>query len=454
MQQYCEYKDSGIEWIGKIPAGWEVRRFRTLFLFSHGVHITKTDFTEQGILCATYGDVHAKGNTELNPDTQSLHYIDIKFTETSKNAKLRKNDFVFADTSEDIEGSGNFAYLNANMDIMAGYHTIIAKPQHNESTRFLAYFFDSLWFRSQIRSQVYGVKVFSITKSILKNTKVLLPPLPEQEAIAAYLDEKTTHIDSAIANLQLQAEKLSAYKRQLIAKTVTRGLNETVTYKDSGIEWIGKIPAGWEVRRFRTLFLFSHGVHITKTDFTEQGILCATYGDVHAKGNTELNPDTQSLHYIDIKFTETSKNAKLRKNDFVFADTSEDIEGSGNFAYLNANMDIMAGYHTIIAKPQHNESTRFLAYFFDSLWFRSQIRSQVYGVKVFSITKSILKNTKVLLPPLPEQESIAAYLDKKITLIDSITADIQRQIEQLKNYRKIIIHDAVTGRIKVPENAQ
>ena len=454
MQQYCEYKDSGIEWIGKIPAGWEVRRFRTLFLFSHGVHITKTDFTEQGILCATYGDVHAKGNTELNPDTQSLHYIDIKFTETSKNAKLRKNDFVFADTSEDIEGSGNFTYLANNIDIMAGYHTIIAKPRHNESTRFLAYFFDSPCFRSQIRSQVYGVKVFSITKSILKNTKVLLPPLPEQEAIAAYLDEKTTHIDSAIANLQLQAEKLSAYKRQLIAKTVTRGLNETVTYKDSGIEWIGKIPAGWEVRRFRTLFLFSHGVHITKTDFTEQGILCATYGDVHAKGNTELNPDTQSLHYIDIKFTETSKNAKLRKNDFVFADTSEDIEGSGNFTYLANNIDIMAGYHTIIAKPRHNESTRFLAYFFDSPCFRSQIRSQVYGVKVFSITKSILKNTKVLLPPLPEQESIAAYLDKKITLIDSITADIQRQIEQLKNYRKIIIHDAVTGRIKVPENAQ
>lgn len=440
MQQYREYKDSGIEWIGKIPAGWEVRRFRTLFSFSHGVHITKTDFTEQGILCVTYGDIHVKGNTELNPDIQSLHYIDIKFTETSKNAKLRKNDFVFADTSEDMEGSGNFAYLNANMDIMAGYHTIIAKPQHNESTRFLAYFFDSLWFRSQIRSQVYGVKVFSITKSILKNTKVLLPPLPEQEAIAAYLDEKTTHIDSAIANLQLQAEKLSAYKRQLIAKMVTRGLNETVTYKDSGIEWIGKIPAGWEVVPLKTVAKDNRTRNI---GMQCNVLLSLSYGNIITKdinssfGLIPENFETYQIvnpGYIVLRLTDMQNDKRSLRSGYV---THRGI--------------ITSAYIGLI--PMDNINNKYLSYVLHVYDLKKVYYALGSGLRQ-SIKYVDIKNLPILQPPLPEQEAIAAYLDKKITLIASITADIQRQIEQLKNYRKIIIHDAVTGRIKVPENAQ
>lgn len=440
MQQYREYKDSGIEWIGKIPVGWKVRRFRTLFSFSHGVHITKTDFTEQGILCVTYGDIHVKGNTELNPDIQSLHYIDIKFTETSKNAKLRKNDFVFADTSEDIEGSGNFAYLNANMDIMAGYHTIIAKPQHNESTRFLAYFFDSLWFRSQIRSQVYGVKVFSITKSILKNTKVLLPPLPEQEAIAAYLDEKTTHIDSAIANLQLQAEKLSAYKRQLIAKTVRRGLNETVTYKDSGIEWIGKIPAGWEVVPLKTVAKDNRTRNI---GMQCNVLLSLSYGNIITKdinssfGLIPENFETYQIvnpGYIVLRLTDMQNDKRSLRSGYV---THRGI--------------ITSAYIGLI--PMDNINNKYLSYVLHVYDLKKVYYALGSGLRQ-SIKYVDIKNLPILQPPLPEQEAIAAYLDKKITLIASITADIQRQIEQLKNYRKIIIHDAVTGRIKVPENAQ
>ena len=254
MPSYSEYKDSGIEWIGKIPAGWEVKRFCHLFSFSHGVHITKSDFREKGVLCVTYGDIHSKGSSELNSNIHGLHSIDPAFLENEQNAKLKKGDFIFADTSEDREGAGNFTYLNSDITIMAGYHTIIAKPQQSESTRFLSYFFDSLGFRSQIRSRVYGVKVFSITKSILKNTKILLPPLAEQEAIAAYLDKKLSEIDTAVSNLQIQVEKLRTYKQQLIAETVTRGLDKTSVYKDSGIEWIGRIPAGWNVVKAKHIF--------------------------------------------------------------------------------------------------------------------------------------------------------------------------------------------------------
>ena len=323
---------------------------------------------------------------------------------------------------------------------MAGYHTIIAKPQHNESTRFLAYFFDSLWFRSQIRSQVYGVKVFSITKSILKNTKVLLPPLPEQEAIAAYLDEKTTHIDSAIANLQLQAEKLSAYKRQLIAKTVRRGLNETVTYKDSGIEWIGKIPAGWEVVPLKTVAKDNRTRNI---GMQCNVLLSLSYGNIITKdinssfGLIPENFETYQIvnpGYIVLRLTDMQNDKRSLRSGYV---THRGI--------------ITSAYIGLI--PMDNINNKYLSYVLHVYDLKKVYYALGSGLRQ-SIKYVDIKNLPILQPPLPEQEAIAAYLDKKITLIASITADIQRQIEQLKNYRKIIIHDAVTGRIKVPENAQ
>ena len=450
MPSYSEYKDSGIEWIGKIPAGWEVKRFCHLFSFSHGVHITKNDFREKGVLCVTYGDIHSKGSSELNSNTHGLHSIDPAFLENEQNAKLKKGDFIFADTSEDIEGAGKFTYLNSDITIMAGYHTIIAKPQHSESTRFLSYFFDSLGFRSQIHSRVYGVKVFSITKLILKNTRILLPPLPEQEAIAAYLDEKLSEIDTAVSNLQIQAEKLHTYKQQLIAETVMHGLDKTTVYKDSGIEWIGKIPAGWKVYRLKNL-VKSHegGIWGLEPHDKENNIICIRVADFNFEKFSVESHDYTIRNYI----TDQIKSFKLQKNAILI-----EKSGGGETSPVGKTVifdhDWSALYANFIEAiyPTSAVDSKFLLYFFITLYYagvNKKYIKQTTGIQNLDITSYLYE--KVPLPPLPEQEAIAAYLDEKTTLIDTLIADIHRQIEQLKKYRKIIIHDAVTGRVKVPE---
>ena len=435
MPSYSEYKDSGIEWIGKIPAGWEVKRFCHLFSFSHGVHITKSDFREKGVLCVTYGDIHSKGSSELNSNIHGLHSIDPAFLENEQNAKLKKGDFIFADTSEDREGAGNFTYLNSDITIMAGYHTIIAKPQQSESTRFLSYFFDSLGFRSQIRSRVYGVKVFSITKSILKNTKILLPPLAEQEAIAAYLDKKLSEIDTAVSNLQIQVEKLRTYKQQLIAETVTRGLDKTSVYKDSGIEWIGRIPAGWNVVKAKHIF----NQRVNKGN--EKVVLLA------ASQALGMIPQDKIEGAVKVKNDTNLQTFKtVCKNDFVISLRS--FQGGFEISKYEGVCSPAYKVFYSISEICH----RYFKRLFKSTVFISKMNSIASGIRDGrNIAYEDFSQAYIPFPPLAEQEAIAAYLDEKTTLIDTLIADIHRQIEQLKKYRKIIIHDAVTGRVKVPE---
>jgi type I restriction enzyme S subunit len=297
----------------------------------------------------------------------------------------------------------------------------------------------------------YGSAVPSMTASDYANMRFAFPSLEKQTAIAAYLDHRTAEIDALLADLQSQAEMLDRYKRELIAEVVTKGFDKSVAMRDSGVGYIGEVPAHWDIYRFRQLFNFGRGISITKADLQDEGIPCVTYGDIHSRFGFELRPEIHAVRRVDGKYAITNPKSMLQKGDFVFADTSEDVAGSGNFTYLNSEMPSIAGYHTIVAKPRFAESSRFLAYVFDSVPFRAQIRSKVYGIKVFSITQAILKNARIPFPPIDEQKQIAEYLDKRTSLIKGLIADITAQIGKLKQYRQIVIHDAVTGKIKVTE---
>ena len=147
----------------------------------------------------------------------------------------------------------------------------------------------------------------------------------------------------------------------------------------------------------------------------------------------------------------SSEKSLLNHGDFVFADTSEDIKGSGNFTYLNSETRAFAGYHTIIANPIENFMHRYVAYFFDSLSFRNQIRCKVTGTKVYSITQSILKCTFILLPPIHEQNSIVQYIDAECSRINSKIEKTKKLIDLLTEYRTTLISEIVTGKIKVTD---
>ncbi|MDA0984603.1 MAG: hypothetical protein O3C56_02215 [Bacteroidetes bacterium] len=156
MREYKSYKDCEIDWIGKIPENWRVDRLKNIFSFGTGLSITKKNLLDTGFPCVNYGEIHSKYGFEVNPEVNHLKCVDPEYLLSSKKSFLKKGDFIFADTSEDIDGSGNFTYLNSDTQVFAGYHTIAAKPKRPINYRYTAYLLDSISLRHQFRSNVVG----------------------------------------------------------------------------------------------------------------------------------------------------------------------------------------------------------------------------------------------------------------------------------------------------------
>ena len=274
-QRYDEYKDSGIEWLGEIPKEWELSKLRYMFSFGRGLTITKANLIDNGIPCVNYGEVHSKYGFEVDPKKHYLKCVDKEYLQSSPYALLTKGDLVFADTSEDIEGSGNFTQLITDDLVFAGYHTVIARPFDRKCSRFYAYLMDSKEIRTQIRHMVKGVKVFSITQSILKGVEVWLPSLGERETIANFLDHETAQIDTLIEKQQTLIQLLKEKRQAVISHAVTKGLNPDAAMKDSGVEWLGEVPEHWEVQRFKfmcdQIISGPFGSSITKDMYVKYG---------------------------------------------------------------------------------------------------------------------------------------------------------------------------------------
>ncbi|NPA63742.1 MAG: restriction endonuclease subunit S [Epsilonproteobacteria bacterium] len=335
----------------------------------------------------------------------------------------------------------------SEIDVVVSQGYIVLQLKKEDASRiylsYLLHIFDILF----MKSLGAGVRQ-TISFNDLANCFLPLPPKQEQIQIADYLDKKTAQIDKAVTLKERLIALLKEQRQILINRAVTQGLDPNVPMKESGVEWIGKIPAHWEVRKFRFLFDFAKGLNITKENLQKEGIPCVNYGEIHSKYGFEVIPERDSLKCVDTSYLKTNPKSLLKSGDFVFADTSEDVEAAGSFTYLNSDTPTFAGYHTIIARAKTPIFNRFMAYFFSSDAFKDQVRSSVRGVKVYSITNAILKDTRVCLPQREEQEKIVEFLDRKISDIDRLIALQKQGIEKLKEYRESLIDAVVTGKVK------
>lgn len=316
------------------------------------------------------------------------------------------------------------------------------------------------YFNRAIRSKVFspffskyskGIRVdqWDLMPEALKIIPFLEPPVEEQDAIVRYLDAATSKIDKAIAMQQKMIDLLNERKQIIIQNAVTKGLDENVEMKDSGVEWIGMIPKHWEIEPFGKHFTFGKGLPITKANLQEEGVAVISYGQVHAKYNLGTTLTETLVRYVSPKYLETHPQCLLNKNDFIFADTSEDVEGSGNFAFNDYKDKIFAGYHTVVARPKDLIYPKYYAYLFKSRAWKSQIQSLVNGVKVYSIGKRILKTSTLLIPSESEQKEIVKVLDLKTAAIEKSIENISHQIALLQERKQIIINEVVTGKVKV-----
>lgn len=432
MRRYESYKDSDVEWLGEVPSHWEVKKMK--FLFKDTSIKNKPDET---LLSVTQNrGVIPRDWLEERTVMPSGSLETFKFIE--------KDDFAISLRS--FEGGLEICHHDG---IISPAYTVLKYNKKLLNNGYYKYLFKCQKFISEMQTSIVGIREGkNISYEELKYSFIPIPQTNEQQKIAQFLDDKTAKIDQAVDLAEKQIALLKEHKQILIQNAVTRGLNPDVLLKDSGVEWIGQVPEHWEVKRFRNLFDFGKGLSITKENLQDEGIPCVNYGEIHSKYGFEVIPERDALKCVDSKYL-VFNNSMLNKGDFVFADTSEDIEGSGNFTYLNSSTRIFAGYHTVITRLKITAIHRYIAYYFDSLSFRNQIRNKVKGVKVFSITQSILKDTFVLLPNLKEQQQIADYLDTQTAKIDQAIALKTAHIEKLKEYKSVLINDVVTGKVRV-----
>lgn len=442
---YDTYKDSGIPWIGNIPSGWLI--FKTLYALD--MPITDGPHETPKLYDSGIPFISAEAVSDGKIDFSHIRgYISESFYREccKKYVPQRKDIYMvksgattgktaMVDTDEIFTIWSPLAVFRANPKVMNPY--------------FLLYALQSNYYFKQVElNWSYGTQQ-NIGMRILEKLRLCVPPLLEQQAIASYLDEKCADIDAIISLQEEMISELQAYKQSIITEAVTKGLDPNVPMKDSGIEWIGEIPIQWTTIRFKQLFKTRAGINFSKSQLVTEGERVISYGQIHSKNNyfTSVNPCL--IKYIPNTFIKDNDITLACKGDFIFADTSEDIEGCGNFVCIDTSKPIYAGYHTFLAMKCNHEYDKYLAYLFMSWKWRSQIRSKVNGIKVFSITQSIVNSVYIILPPISEQKAIASYLDEKCADIDAIISLRKKKIEDLKEYKKSVIFEAVTGKIKV-----
>lgn len=431
MERYSEYKDSGVQWLGEIPSHWGMRKMKYAFK-----ERSLKGFPSLPLLAATQNHgVIRKENYENRT---------VEATKSLETLKLvEKGDFVISLRS--FQGGIELCH---DRGIISPAYTILCPT--NIEGRYFKHLGKSPIFIQLLKSMVTGIREGqNIDYGKLRENILPIPSIEEQEAIANYLDAATSKIDAAIAQQQKMIDLLNERKQIIINNAVTKGINPNVPMKDSGVEWIGKIPSHWEVNKFKYLFKTRTGITFTKAELVEFGEPVISYGQIHSKENWMASVNPNLIKYIPLSLTEGQHGTLAEKGDFLFADTSEDIEGCGNNVYVDTEKPIYAGYHTILAKRNNTQCGEYLAYLFASTKWRFQIRTMVNGVKVYSITQTILNNTSVILPSLEEQKEIADFIKERVVVIDNAITGYSQIISLLQERKQIIINEVVTGKVKV-----
>ncbi|EAI0306876.1 restriction endonuclease subunit S [Campylobacter jejuni] len=412
------FKNSGIEWLGEIPKHWEVSKFKYFYRSSMGETILAQDLKDDGIpiYSATEDD---------------------KFFGRIKNAIniLNINDFV-------IPARGNsIGAVKIVKEKSTCTQTTIFSKQFKEMNSYYVYYF-LLGYRKFL-FEFTQTAIPQITISQVNDNPILYPPLKEQEQIANFLDEKCEQIANFIEKKEKLINLLKEQKQVLINETITKGLDKNVNFKDSGIEWLGEIPQHWEVKRLANFGTFLKGNGISRQDLVEYGEPAILYGDIYTKYQIKT-------HFLYSKISKKTllSTTPICNGDILFSGSGETKEDIGKSIVYLGDDNAFAGGDVIIFRQKENNAL-FLSYVLNTKYanFCKSINSK--GEIIVHIYASNLKDIKIPLPPLKEQEQIANFLDEKCEKIDLLIEKTEKQIKLIKEYKTTLINQAVCGRINL-----
>ena len=438
-------KDSGIAWIDKIPLGWTIKRLKWIVKFEKGLPITKDDLIKHGVPVVSYGQIHSKANNGTHLRDDLIRYVSEEYLESNPLSLGKKGDIFFADTSEDYAGIGNAVLIDVDSPVFAGYHTVIVRPDDQVYSRYLAYLFLTDAWRSQLCSRASGIKVFSITQGLLKKTTVILPPAEKAIEMTAFLDRKCSQIDAIIARQQEVIEKLKAYKLSVITEAVTKGLNPHAPMKDSGVEWIGKVPEQW--RMIRLKFLMSDIIdcpHETPA-YSDDGEYLVIRTADQDLGKLRADQDMYRLNRNE--YQNRIRRMALNKNDIVYG---REGERWGLACLVPESNKYCLGQRMLQFRCKNELLLpHFAVWALNSKYIYLQGSVDTIGSTSPHVNISTVQNFLMPVPQICEQQEITEYIDKKMLQLDKDLLHRNTLIRKLIGYKKSLVYEVVTGKKEV-----
>jgi len=409
---YPEYKDSGVEWIGEIPGGWELGQIKRDYEVCLGKMIQPEPQTPNDTLEYYLRSVNVQDG-----------YIDISnikqmwFSKSEKKRyKLQKDDLIVCEGGEVGRSALWEGWIN-DCYIQNAVHRIRGKK--GKLTNFLRYWMRFMKNSGFIDLLCNKATILHLTEEKVKGLPLLVVPNFEQNQIASFLDHKTTRIDQLIQEKQELIELLKKKKTALITKCVTKGLDDNVKMKDSGVEWIGEVPEGWGILQLKRVVRLNSGSMINSFNIEDNG-------DFPVMGGNGLRGYTS-------KYT--------HNGDYILIGRQGALCGNINYVYGK----FWASEHAVVAHPLKE---------FSNIWLGELLR--IMNLNQYSISAAQpglsverIGNALIPFPNLLEQNQIATFLDRKTAQIDQAIQETEESIELLKKYKTSLITNAVTGKIDV-----
>lgn len=404
--RYDKYKDSGIAWIGEIPEHWEVKKGKNLFKKEE----RPVRDNDEIVTCFRDGEVTLRSNRRIDGFTNAMKEVGYQGVRRGDLVIHNMDAFAGAIGVSDSDGKSTPVYS-------------VCTPKNNVEANvyYYAYLLRSYALGGVIQSLAKGIRERS-TDFRYKEFGDLYyqqPPIEEQQSIASYLDQKCGEIDKLITLQEEMITKLQSYKQSVITEAVTKGLDKNVPLKDSGIEWIGEIPEHWSVVKIKYLAKIKSGDSISSNEIMQEGIY-EVYGGNGLMGFCNKK-NVDGVNIIIGRVGALCGNVRLISESKFITD---------NALILNCFDNALYSYMYIMLKAANLNNLN---------------TSNAQPL----ITSSKVLNVSLPIPPLSEQQSIANYLDQKCSEIDELISIKQQKIEKLKDYKKSLIFECVTGKRKV-----
>ena len=429
MKRYEDYKESGVGWIGEIPAAWDIVKVKNAFSIQKRIvgfdgpdvlsitqkGIVKKDITSgEGQLAESY-----KNYQWLYPGEFAMNHMDLL------------TGWVDCSTYEGVTSPDYRVFA----------------PTISLDRRFYTYLFQHCYSAKVFYGFGQGVSNFGrwrLPADEFNNFLIPLPPIETQKAISTYLDIKTAEIDSLIEETEKSIELLEEYRKSVISEAVTKGLNSDAPMKDSGIEWIGEIPNHWEIDSLsRSMSMITNGyVGPTRDLFHESGIrYIQSLHVVNGSLDFEKHP-----YYVSEEWSKKHSRSVLKSGDVLVVQTG----AIGNVAYVDTEFDGCNCHALIILRASSKVLGKYLFYCLHSARGKDAMLMTKTGATHPHLNSTKICHVTIPLPPIKEQEEIVEELDKTEAFIAPVIECKKETIEALKELRKSLISEAVTGKFKVP----